>query len=84
MAYKYQKEVLIMQYGRVCSLCKRKLKKKEVTAHHIIPKSEGGSSDVSNLCICCEKCQVKIHKHKYGSKEYSDYTTQILKNLGRI
>ncbi len=28
MAYKYQKEVLIMQYGRVCSLCKRKLKKK--------------------------------------------------------
>lgn len=49
-----------------CDYCGKILKNKnEVTVDHIKPKSKGGLTELSNLCISCEMCnKSKSSKHK--------------------
>lgn len=51
------REYLLEKFGRKCVYCKKKDIPLEV--EHIIPKSKGGSSRVSNLTISCRKCNLK-------------------------
>ncbi|MBP6922135.1 HNH endonuclease [Candidatus Dojkabacteria bacterium] len=32
------------------------------TIHHIIPKFDGGSSDLFNLLLLCETCHRRLHR----------------------
>ena len=50
------REYLLEKFGRKCVYCKKKNLPLEV--EHIIPKSRGGSSRVSNLTTSCRKCNV--------------------------
>ncbi|WP_435186918.1 HNH endonuclease [Halobellus sp. EA9] len=36
----------------------------ELHAHHIVPKNEGGTDDISNLETLCHSCHNQIHGHK--------------------
>lgn len=38
----------------------------ELHAHHVVPKSEGGSHDHSNLKTLCRDCHNKVHSHQVG------------------
>ncbi|MBU4352220.1 MAG: HNH endonuclease [Nanoarchaeota archaeon] len=50
------KEYLLEKFKRTCVYCNKKDLPLEV--EHIIPKSRGGSSRVSNLTLSCRKCNV--------------------------
>lgn len=38
----------------------------ELHAHHIVPKSKGGTHLTSNLVTLCEQCHKSIHSNKYA------------------
>ena len=85
MAYKQQKQELIKMYGKRCMVCGKKLTKNQIPAfHHRIPKSCGGSHDISNGCIVDLDCHCHIHKYKYGSKEYSEIDDTIQRNMSKF
>lgn len=77
MGYALQKNLLQRRYGNVCFLCKRELAVKEMQAHHLIPRSAGGTDDFFNLSIVCAECHRAIHKHPFGSEEYSQTMKKI-------
>ena len=84
MAYKLQKSILKVRYGNKCMLCGRKLKDKECTFHHIIPKSHGGDSSIENGALMCSQCQRIIHIFEYGEEGYSKLTEVIKKNKNKF
>ena len=83
MAYKLQKSILKQRCGNKCMLCRRKLKDKECTFHHIIPKSCGGDSSLENGAILCSQCQSIVHIFNYGEEGYSKITEVIKKNKSK-
>lgn len=38
----------------------------ELHAHHIVPKSKGGTHHTSNLITLCEDCHISIHANRYA------------------
>ncbi len=48
------REYLLEKWGRVCIYCGAENVRLEID--HIVPKSRSGSNRVSNLTICCHKC----------------------------
>jgi len=51
---KSAKEEAIKQRGYKCERCGKNSKK--IYAHHILPKQMGGSDDIENLLLVCERC----------------------------
>ncbi len=51
------REYLLEKWGRECAYCGKKDVPLQI--EHIQPKSKGGSNRVSNLCLACEKCNLK-------------------------
>jgi 5-methylcytosine-specific restriction protein A len=56
------------RYVRKHPLCERCLLEGRYVpveeVHHIVPLSEGGSNDESNLMSLCHSCHEKMHKRK--------------------
>ncbi len=51
------REYLLEKWGRKCAYCGKKDIPLEI--EHIVPKSRGGSNQVSNLTLSCNKCNLK-------------------------
>ena len=51
------REYLLEKWGRKCTYCSKENVPLQV--EHIVPKSAGGSSRISNLCLACQKCNQK-------------------------
>lgn len=47
--------------GLECTICKWCVDGVNGDIHHIIPKSEGGSDDMSNLTYVCPNCHRMLH-----------------------
>lgn len=49
-----------------CQRCDKRFKRGELSAHHIMPRDEGGSSEMSNLITLCNPCHdfVEINQLK--------------------
>jgi hypothetical protein len=48
-----------------CQMSRKEHMKKfnqDLHAHHIVPRSQGGSNFVDNLVILCQECHIKRHK----------------------
>lgn len=43
-------------------ICERCGLVREIHRHHIVPRSDGGSDDKSNLCPLCELCHSEYHR----------------------
>jgi len=61
-----------------CRWCGRKLEYGEGNVHHIVPISEGGSNDDSNLVLLCTDCHAKIHKMLNCHKKNASLTQVML------
>lgn len=78
MSNKAKKNQLAKRYGAYCFLCDKKFKSSELQVHHIIPKYAKGTDDIKNLCLLCPNCHCnKVHKYKYGTKEYKETINKI-------
>jgi len=51
------REYLLNKWDRKCAYCSAENLPLQV--EHIHPKSKGGSNRISNLCLACEKCNLK-------------------------
>jgi 5-methylcytosine-specific restriction endonuclease McrA len=49
------REMRAAQAG-VCAYCKRQYEPYHLQIEHIIPLSQGGSNDISNICLACVTC----------------------------
>lgn len=55
----HHKSYLVRIYGNICQKCKKEFQKSALTVDHIIPKSQGGTNDLSNKQLLCVKCHRK-------------------------
>lgn len=51
------REYLLNKWERKCTYCG--VENISLQVEHIQPKSQGGSNRISNLCLACEKCNLK-------------------------
>ncbi|NEO91695.1 MAG: HNH endonuclease [Moorea sp. SIO3G5] len=60
------REYLLEKWGRECTYCGKPNTPLQI--EHIHPRSKGGSNRVSNLCLACEKCNIRK-----GDKSIEDF-----------
>lgn len=51
------REYLLEKWSRKCTYCS--VENVPLQIEHIQPKSKGGTNRISNLCLACEKCNIK-------------------------
>lgn len=51
------REYLLNKWDRKCSYCS--IENVPLQVEHIQPKAKGGTNRISNLCLACEKCNLK-------------------------
>jgi 5-methylcytosine-specific restriction endonuclease McrA len=51
------REYLLEKWDRKCSYCE--IKDVPLQIEHIVAKAKGGTNRISNLCLACEKCNLK-------------------------
>lgn len=78
-----KKELKVWKLRQKCNVCGTK---KNLTFHHIVKKSFGGSNKNFNLEILCRKCHNKEHKNKLNKnircKELTDEDiSEMLKEI---
>lgn len=54
---KLVREYLLEKWRRKCSYCG--IENVPLQIEHIVPKAKGGTNRISNLCLACEKCNLK-------------------------
>jgi 5-methylcytosine-specific restriction endonuclease McrA len=62
-----------------CRLCVTKMETNVLQVHHIIPVSNGGDDELSNLVLLCHNCHTSLHKddwQNYTNKLF-DYTRSL-------
>jgi 5-methylcytosine-specific restriction endonuclease McrA len=79
-AFQTQRRHTLIRDGRRCLVCDAK---SNLTAHHIVHKSKGGTNNNINLMTVCVTCHRKIHE-QLGSVIVSGidplkYKTELLK-----
>ena len=62
-----------------CRLCVNKLETNELQVHHIVPVSDGGNDELSNLVLLCHNCHTSLHKDdwKNYTEKLFDYTRSL-------
>ena len=71
------REYLLNKWDRKCTYCKAQNIPLQV--EHIHPKAKGGSNRISNLCLACEKCNIK--KGTQGLKDFLSKKPDLLKQI---
>lgn len=62
-----------------CRLCVNKLETNELQVHHIVPVSDGGNDELSNLVLLCHNCHTSLHKDDW--KNYTDKLFEYTRSL---
>lgn len=71
------REYLLNKWDRKCTYCKAENIPLQV--EHIHPKARGGSNRISNLCLACEKCNLK--KGTQDLKDFLSKKPDLLKQI---
>lgn len=56
LSYKDKKRRLIRACGPVCACCDRKFPKRKLQLDHLVPRTDGGSDNLTNMCLLCGPC----------------------------
>jgi len=54
-----------------CRCCHSK-KQIDLTVHHILPRSEGGTDMIRNLIVLCNSCHDKVELKELSYEQYSN------------
>ena len=71
------REYLLDKWDRKCAYCG--IENVPLQVEHIHPKAKGGSNRVSNLCLACEKCNVK--KGTQSIEQFLAKKSDVLKRV---
>lgn len=71
------REYLLEKWNRKCAYCGNENLPLQV--EHINPRAKGGTNRVSNLCLACEKCNLK--KGTQDIKDFLERKPEILKKI---
>lgn len=71
------REYLLNKWDRKCAYCG--VENVPLQIEHIQPKAKGGSNRISNLCLACEKCNIK--KSTKDIKDFLAKKPEILKRI---
>lgn len=71
------REYLLNKWDRKCAYCG--IENVPLQVEHIQPKAKGGSSRISNLCLACEKCNLK--KGTQGIEIFLAKKPDVLKRI---
>lgn len=71
------REYLLNKWNRKCTYCE--IENTPLQIEHIHPKSRGGSNRISNLCLACEKCNLKK-----GTQDVKDFLAKKPDVLKRV
>ncbi len=71
------REYLLNKWDRKCTYCKTENIPLQV--EHIHPKARGGSNRISNLCLACEKCNLK--KGTQNIKDFLSKKPDLVKQI---
>lgn len=52
------KNIILERDGYVCCFCEKNLNFSQITLDHIVPNSQGGDFNITNLTVACQKCNV--------------------------
>lgn len=63
-----------VRFNYTCQVCglKEDPKKPTLQVHHIIPRSEGGTNDLFNLTLLCDRCHKRKHARAPKRVKYYD------------
>lgn len=50
------KEAVLERDGLRCQACRKRKQRKQLTAHHILPREFGGTNEMDNLITVCHRC----------------------------
>jgi len=71
------REYLLEKWQRKCAYCG--IENVPLQVEHIQPKAQGGSDRISNLCLACEKCNLK--KGTQDIEKFLAHKPDILKRI---
>ena len=71
------REYLLNKWDRKCTYCK--VQNVPLQIEHIQSKAKGGTNRVSNLCLACEKCNLK--KGTQDVKDFLNKKPELLKSV---
>jgi 5-methylcytosine-specific restriction endonuclease McrA len=71
------REYLLEKWGRKCVYCSKEGVPLQI--EHIQPRAKGGSNSVSNLCLACQKCNLK--KGTQDIKDFLKGKSELLSHI---
>ena len=75
---KFSRENIYARDRYRCQYCGDELRSKELTCDHVIPRSQGGATEWTNLVTCCAECN-----RKKGGKTPEEAGLSLLRHPGR-
>lgn len=79
--YKLMVQGVYERDGWMCLMCQ---KRRNLTPHHILPRSQGGADEPSNLATLCVECHAKVtegdHEHNWKAV-HDDLLERIDENI---
>ena len=75
------KSIILERDENCCKTCSAK--SDYLTVHHIVPVSDGGGDELTNLITLCTNCHVRVHQEGAENfiKLFTDYTKGVLTNV---
>jgi hypothetical protein len=70
--HKIIRQYVIERDEATCCYCDKKLSNSEITLDHIIPASQGGQFNATNLTVACEK-----HNNSRGDQSFAKFAGQF-------
>jgi len=63
---KEMKELAVVEADYCCLYCGRHMSSTNLTVHHVVPLSQGGTDELENLCPTCWQRGCKAHDRLHG------------------
>lgn len=70
------KQEIIQRDKNICKMCNKECPEFKAQVHHIIPVSNKGKDEHSNLILLCSDCHLKVH-----NKGWENFVTKLQKKI---